>query len=65
MMPAMSQTLLEKVVEEARPLLMPKAQVLEANVRKILDTASGGKLSNNGQAPAPSAAPAAKPAAKK
>jgi len=52
-------------VEEARPLLMPKAQVLEANVRKILDTASGGKLSNNGQAPAPSAAPAAKPAAKK
>lgn len=69
LMPEFTQNLLEKVVAEAGPQVKPKAQQLEANVRKILDTATGGKLS--GGAPAPAAAPApapasaAKPAAKK
>ena len=69
LMPEFTQSLLEKVVAEAGPQVKPKAQQLEANVRKILDTATGGKLSGGAPAPAaapaPAPAPAAKPAAKK
>lgn len=64
-MPEFTQTLLEKLMTEARPQVTPKIQQLEANVRKILDTATGGKLSGGAQAPASAApAPAAKPAKK-
>lgn len=61
LMPELSNSLLEKVVADVRPQVGPKAQAAEANIRKILDTATGGKL---GSAP-PAAAPAAKPAPKK
>jgi hypothetical protein len=68
----MSNALLEKVVADARPQVTPKLQSAEANIRKILDTATGGKLSaaqaqQQGQnAPNADSAPAAKkPAAKK
>ena len=60
-LPEMSNALLEKVVEDARPAVNPKLQAAEGNIRKLLDTASGGKLSAGEKA----AAPAAKPAAKK
>ena len=62
MLPELSNMLLEKVVTDARPQVTPKLRSAEANIRKILDTATGGKLSqgNDGKA-----APAAKPAAKK
>jgi uncharacterized membrane protein YheB (UPF0754 family) len=67
-LPEMSNSLLEKVVADARQQVTPKLQTAEANIRKILDTATGGKLSaaqaQQGQA-APAPAPAAKPAAKK
>jgi len=67
-LPEMSNSLLEKVVADARQQVTPKLQTAEANIRKILDTATGGKLSaaqaqQSQTAPAP--APAAKPAAKK
>jgi hypothetical protein len=69
MMPEATQGLLEKVVTEAKPQVTPKLQQLETSVRKILDAATGGKLSGGAQAPqaaspAPAAAPAAKPAKK-
>jgi len=60
-LPEMSNALLEKVVDDARPAVTPKLQAAEGNIRKILDTASGGKLSAAGN----NTAPAAKPAAKK
>jgi uncharacterized membrane protein YheB (UPF0754 family) len=67
-LPEMSNSLLEKVVADARQQVTPKLQTAEGNIRKILDTATGGKLSaaqaQQGQA-APAPAPAAKPAAKK
>ncbi len=59
-LPEMSNALLEKVVEDARPAVNPKLQAAEGNIRKILDTASGGKLSAGEKGAAP-----AKPAAKK
>ena len=69
-LPEMSNALLEKVVADARQQVTPKLQTAETNIRKILDTATGGKLSaaqaqaqQNQGAPAPT--PAAKPAAKK
>jgi hypothetical protein len=68
LLPEMSNTLLEKVVADARPQVTPKLQALETSVRKILDTATGGKLSAAAaqqQQAAPAPAPAAKPAAKK
>lgn len=61
LLPTMSSALLEKVVEDARPQVTPKLQTAETNIRKILDTATGGKLSQ-GEA---KQAPASKPAAKK
>lgn len=64
-MPEFTQTLLEKLMTEARPQVTPKIQQLETNIRKILDTATGGKLSGGGQPAPASAAPATKPAAKK
>lgn len=57
LLPEMSNTLLEKVVEDARPQVTPKLQAAETSIRKILDTATGGKLSQSGAA-------ASKPAAK-
>lgn len=65
LMPEFTQSLLDKVVNEARPQVTPKVQQLEASVRKILDSATGGKLGGGAPAPAPAPAPAAKPAAKK
>ncbi|MDE2402149.1 MAG: hypothetical protein KGL90_10830 [Burkholderiales bacterium] len=64
LLPEVSNSLLEKVIADARPQVDPKLQVAQTNIRAILDKASGGKLS----AGAPSAdapAKAAKPAAKK
>ncbi|MDO9236585.1 MAG: hypothetical protein Q7U28_11225 [Aquabacterium sp.] len=63
LLPELSNSLLEKVVADARSQVTPKLQTAEGNIRKILDTATGGKLSSAAQAPA--ATPAAKPAAKK
>ena len=68
LLPELSNALLEKVVADARPQVTPKLQAAEANVRKILDVASGGKLSAaaaanaqaQGSAPAATATPAAK-----
>ncbi len=54
LLPDFSRALVEKVIADARPQVDPKLQVTQDNVRKILDTATGGKLTNN-------AAPAAKP----
>ncbi|CAH0354165.1 hypothetical protein AQB9606_03553 [Aquabacterium sp. CECT 9606] len=55
---------LEKVVLDVRPQLDPKLQTVQNNLRAILDTASGGKLSGQAPAPAPAPAKAAKPAPK-
>lgn len=71
MLPDMSKALIDKVVEDARPQVDPKLQAVQASVRKILDDATGGKLSQaaaaqqqqqQGQKGAP--APAAKPKGK-
>ena len=59
LLPEMSNTLLEKVVADARPQVTPKLQTAEKNIRAILDKATGGKLSQS------EGKPAAKPAAKK
>jgi hypothetical protein len=64
LLPEMSNALLEKVVQDARPQVDPKLQAAQQAIRKILDTATGGKLSGGPQGPA-SGAPASKPAAKK
>ncbi len=64
-LPEMSNALLEKVVEDARPAVNPKLQAAEGSIRKILDTASGGKLSASEKGASGAAAPAAKPAPKK
>jgi hypothetical protein len=66
----LGSSFLEKVLADIRPQLDPKLQTVQTNLRTILDTATGGKLSGGGQAPAPAAAPAkpskaAKPAASK
>lgn len=69
--PELQKTLIEKVSNDARPQVDPKLQALQDNIRKIIDTASNGKLSQamaaqnaaqGGEAPA--AKPAAKPAKK-
>jgi hypothetical protein len=70
LLPEMQKALLEKISADARPQVDPKLQALQDSVRKILDTASGGKLSQaaaaaQGQQGAAGAKPAAKPAAKK
>lgn len=61
LLPEMSNALVEKVVQEARPQVDPKLQAAQQNIRKILDTATGGKLSGGGQ-PAQQPASATKPA---
>lgn len=53
---------LEKVLADIRPQLDPKLQTVQTNLRNILDTATGGKLSSGGGQAAP--APAKKPAGK-
>lgn len=62
--PELQKALIEKVSNDARPQVDPKLQTLQDNVRKILDTASGGKLSQAmaAQGAAQGEAPAAKPA---
>jgi hypothetical protein len=45
MLPDMNKALVDKVLTDARPQVDPKLQTAQDNVRKILDTASGGKLS--------------------
>ncbi|WP_374316740.1 hypothetical protein [Aquabacterium sp.] len=72
-LPDVQKALVESITADARPQVDPKLKALQENVRKILDTASNGKLSQamakqqaeaqQGQAAA--AKPAAKPAAKK
>jgi len=57
LLPEMSNALVEKVVQEARPQVDPKLQAAQQNIRKILDTATGGKLSGGAQ-PAQSQPPA-------
>jgi len=65
LLPEMSNALLEKVVQDARPQVDPKLQAAQQAIRKILDTATGGKLSGGAPSPAASTAPTGKPAAKK
>lgn len=60
LLPEMQKTLLEKISADARPQVDPKLQALQESIRKILDTASGGKLSQ--AAAAANAKPGAKPA---
>ena len=70
--PELQKTLIEKVSTDARPQVDPKLQALQDNIRKIIDTASGGKLSQamaaqnaaQGGGEASAAKPAAKPAKK-
>jgi uncharacterized protein len=45
LLPEMNKVLVDKVLNDARPQVDPKLQTAQDNVRKILDTASGGKLS--------------------
>ena len=63
LLPEMSNSLLEKVIADARPQVTPKLQAAETSIRAILEKASGGKLPQ-GEAK-PSGKPAAKSAAKK
>lgn len=65
LLPEMSNALLEKVVQDARPQVDPKLQAAQQAIRKILDTATGGKLSGGAPSSGASTAPAGKPAAKK
>ncbi len=63
-LPELSKSLVEQVVSDARPQVDPKLQATQDAIRKILDTATGGKLSQaaaqqsqaqGGTAPAPAA----------
>jgi hypothetical protein len=62
-LPELQQALLEKISTDARVQFDPKAQALQDSVKKILDTASGGKLSQAAAAQAKAAAAANKPGA--
>ncbi|TDP88420.1 hypothetical protein EV672_101569 [Aquabacterium commune] len=65
--PELQKTLIDKVSADARSQVDPKLQALQDNIRKIIDTASGGKLSQamaNQNAAQGGDAPASKPAAK-
>jgi len=61
LLPEVSNTLLQKVVEDARPKVDPLLQKTQTNVRNILDKASGGKLSASDAARAAQSAPAPAP----
>jgi uncharacterized protein len=69
LLPELSQAAITKISDDVRPTLMPKAQAVNDTVAKIIDKASGGKLSQAQAAAQKNAAPAnaapAKPAAKK
>jgi predicted RNA-binding protein with PIN domain len=65
LLPELNQALLEKISADVRPQFEPKVQGLQENVRKILDTASGGKLSQAAAAQAKAAAANKAPASKK
>lgn len=45
LLPELSKSLIDKVVEDARPQVDPKLQATQEAIRKILDDATGGKLS--------------------
>jgi len=45
LMPQLTGELEQKIATDARPALTPKVQASEAAIKKILDTASGGKFS--------------------
>jgi uncharacterized protein len=64
--PELQKTLIDKVSADARPQVDPKLQALQDNIRKIIDTASNGKLSQamSAQGAAGGDAAANKPAAK-
>jgi hypothetical protein len=70
--PELQKALIDKVSGDARPQVDPKLQALQENIRKIIDAASNGKLSqamaaqkNGAQGgDALTAKPAAKPAKK-
>ncbi|MBT9609116.1 hypothetical protein [Aquabacterium sp.] len=65
--PELQKALFDKVTADASPQVDPKLQALQANIRKIIDTASGGKLSQAMAAQGTAQggeAPASKPAAK-
>ncbi len=64
-LPEMNQALLEKISADVRPQFEPKVQSLQNSVRTILDTASGGKLTQAAAAQAKAAAAASKPTNKK
>lgn len=60
LLPEMSQAAIAKINEDVTPALMPKAQALNDTVSKIIDKASGGKLSQARAAAQKNAAAAAK-----
>ncbi len=64
-LPEMNQALLEKISADVRSDFEPKVQSLQTSVRNILDSASGGKLTQAAAAQAKAAANASKPASKK
>lgn len=69
-LPEIQKALIDRISGDARPQVDPKLQALQDNLKKILDTASNGRLSqamaaqqqSQGAKPAPAAA---KPAPKK
>lgn len=65
-LPEVQKALIERISADARPQLDPKLQALQESIKKILDTASNGRLSQAMSQQAQQAAqgkPAAKPAA--
>jgi len=62
LLPQLEKALVEKITADARGQVDPKLQALQENVRKILDTASGGKLSQAAAQQQQAGKPAAKPA---
>ncbi len=48
-MPELNKTLVEAVVQDSKPKVDPKIQAADDAIRKILDEASGGKLSQAAQ----------------
>ncbi len=64
-LPELNQALLEKISADSRAQFEPKVQSLQTSVRNILDTASGGKLTQAAAAQAKAAANASKPTSKK
>lgn len=64
LLPEMNKALVDKVLEDARPQVDPKLQSAQDAIRKILDTATGGKLSQAAAQQQQSGAPKAAPKGK-